>query len=215
MTRIWDRMSAPQSAMEHTSAVRSMRRFILDTTGLGPGDTVLDLGCGPGIYLATLREAVGDGGHVVGLDLSPKSVRGAARRVERHGWHNVDLITADATTTDLGTERFDTVIALYALSAMVDFPAAIRRAHAALRPGGTLFVADVRLVPGGRAAPLIRLLRAIYRGLAKATGRDVAPAVRAVFETVTFPDGRAFDENLLPHWPPLLMLVATKGQAGD
>lgn len=210
MTRYWDRVAGAVSVTGRLPVARQMHRFMLDTTGIGRGDAVLDLGCGPGTYLAPLREAVGPGGHVVGLDASPAMLRRAERHVAREGWDNVDLVSADAATADLGTERFDAAFALYSLSAMADFPAAIRRVHAALRPGGRLFVADVRLVPGGRAAAVIRVLRAAYRRIAGATGRDVAPAIREVFDTVDLPDGRAFDEVTLPHWPPLLMLVATK-----
>ena len=210
MTRYWDRVAGMHSMVGRLPVAKQMHRLMLDTTGIGPGDTVLDLGCGPGTYLGPLRAAVGASGQVAGLDASPAMLRRAARLVARHGWDNVDLVTADAATADLGTERFDAAFALYSLSAMADFPAAIRRVHAALRPGGRLFVADVRLVPGGRAAPVIRVVRAAYRRFARATGRDVAPEIREVFGTVNLPDGRAFDEAALPNWPPLLMLVATK-----
>jgi hypothetical protein len=83
--------------------------------------------------------------------------------------------------------------------------------HAALRPGGRLFVADVRLVPGGRAAPLIRLLRGTYRRLAGATGEDVLPHLLDTFGSVTHlgSDGLPTDRGVRP-WPPLIMLVTTK-----
>jgi ubiquinone/menaquinone biosynthesis C-methylase UbiE len=217
MTRYWDRVAGTTTLVERIpGAATAMTRFMLTTTGIGPGDTVLDLGCGTGSYLGPLRAAVGAEGRVVGVDASAGMMRRATRRVEEQGWDNVELVFRDATTADLGTERFDAAFALYSLSAMADFPRVIRRVHTALRPGGKLFVADVRLVPGGRTAPLVRLFRAAYRRLAKATGRDVAPAIREVFDTVELPDGREFHERDLPHWPPLLMLVATKSaeQAG-
>ncbi len=63
---------------------------------------------------------------------------------------------ADATDpslpADLGPSRFDAAFAMYSISAMPDIAAAVALAYEALRPGGRLFVADVRLVPGGRAA---------------------------------------------------------------
>jgi hypothetical protein len=103
------------------------------------------------------------------------------------------------------------VIAQYSFSAMPDIGAAVRRAHDALRPGGRLFVADVRLVPGGRTAPLVRLLRAAYRRLAGATGEDVLPHLVETFGSVTHVGGDGTPvENAVRPWPPLIMLVATK-----
>ena len=48
-----------------------------------PGETVLDVGCGPGRVLVELAERVGPGGRVVGVDLSTGMTRQARRRVER------------------------------------------------------------------------------------------------------------------------------------
>jgi ubiquinone/menaquinone biosynthesis C-methylase UbiE len=213
MRRVWDYVSGPSTVIERIpSATTAMHRAMLIATGIGPGNAVLDLGCGAGIYFSPVRAAVGRAGRLVGVDLSTAAVRRSRERVEREGWDNVEVHHADAATDDLGEARYDAVFAMYSLSAIPDYRAAIRRAHTALRPGGRMFVADVRLVPGGRAAPLIRLLRAIYRGLAGATGDDITPAIRETFRTVALWDPRVNEttEASLPHWPPLVMLVATK-----
>lgn len=62
------------------------------------GDTVLDVGCGPGLNFGALRRRVGPAGTIVGLDESPEMLAVAAQRVALRGWDNVMLIHAPPTT---------------------------------------------------------------------------------------------------------------------
>ncbi|KJY36507.1 methyltransferase domain-containing protein, partial [Streptomyces katrae] len=50
--------------------------------GIGPGERVLDAGCGTGRALTPLREAVGPSGTVLGVDLTERMLA-AARRAGR------------------------------------------------------------------------------------------------------------------------------------
>jgi SAM-dependent methyltransferase len=151
-----------------------------------PGQHVLDIGCGTGGGVLALRESVGPEGRVVGVDNSPRMLATAERRVGEHGWANVQLRLADATRTRLGDGAFDAAMSLFALSAMPDVPAVVRAAYSALRPGGRLFVIDVRL--RSRDTRLARastgLLRLIYRTFAGFSGADVVDELRRVFDTV-------------------------------
>lgn len=47
---------------------------LVDVVGVGPGDVVLDVGCGRGAILMPAAARVGPGGGVVGVDLSPEMV---------------------------------------------------------------------------------------------------------------------------------------------
>jgi SAM-dependent methyltransferase len=51
---------------------------VLDATGVGPGTTLLDLGCGAGLFA---RAAVDHGARVSGIDVDPRAVRLAAAEV--------------------------------------------------------------------------------------------------------------------------------------
>jgi hypothetical protein len=86
----------------------------------------------------------------------------------------------------LGHREFDAAVALNSFSAMPDVRAAVELAHDALRPGGRLFVFDMRLVITGHLGKrmLTRLMRGIYRVTAGFTGADVVAELRKVFATV-------------------------------
>ncbi len=60
------------------------------------GDVAFDLACGQGNFTVEIAKRVGDGGLVIGLDLSPAMLARAAYHVERWGLKNVFLIRGDA-----------------------------------------------------------------------------------------------------------------------
>ncbi|ANZ35578.1 hypothetical protein BBK82_05270 [Lentzea guizhouensis] len=156
----------------------SLNRLAVEKLELRPGDAVLDIGCGTGALLPALVDAVGPHGRVVAMDFSARMVRIARQRAAE--WPNVEVREADACTTDHGT-GFDAAVALGAFSAMPDVPAAVARACDALRPGGRLFVFDVRLAKDTRTT---RLLRWGYRRIAGFSGADVVTELRTVFGRV-------------------------------
>ena len=51
------------------------RQRAIDRLQLSEGDTVLDIGCGTGLSLRGLREAVGETGTVIGMDLSVEMLK--------------------------------------------------------------------------------------------------------------------------------------------
>ena len=119
------------------------RRRAIDTLHLRPGDTAVDLGCGTGVNLAALREAVGAEGRVIGVDLTAGMVAEACRRVERRGWQNVRLVQSDAASFAYPA-RTDGVLATFSISMMPDPERAIARAAEALAVGGRFALADFR-----------------------------------------------------------------------
>jgi SAM-dependent methyltransferase len=56
--------------------------FIVKRFGLGPGGSVVDFGCGPGLYAIRLARA---GARITGIDLSENSLSYARRTAEREG----------------------------------------------------------------------------------------------------------------------------------
>ncbi|MCY7289194.1 MAG: methyltransferase domain-containing protein [Cryobacterium sp.] len=170
MANVYEAAARFYDALSGERAVyRAGRRSGVALLELRPGDTVLDLGCGTGLNLALLVDAVGPLGAVVGLDRSPQMLEMARRRVEANGWTSVRLVEADATTFDPSevanrlpeaTEGLiDAVFSSYAMSVFDDWHPAWDRMRVLLRPGGRACIVDMQL-PVGRArvfSPLIRL----------------------------------------------------------
>ena len=120
------------------------RRAAAAALGLGPGDRVLDIGCGTGLNFRHLRRFVGRAGRIVGVDYSDAMLRRAIRRREP----GTDLIRAEASSLRLAA-RFDGVLFAYSLTMIPDWRGALRRACDHLVEGGRLVILDFgRREPG-------------------------------------------------------------------
>jgi arsenite methyltransferase len=105
------------------------------------GERILDVGCGPGFYVAELLDVVGPEGSVVGVDGSPSSLAVAASRCE--GRANVAFHEADATSLPVEDGDFDAALSVQVLEYVPEVAPALREIHRALRPGGRVVVWDV------------------------------------------------------------------------
>jgi SAM-dependent methyltransferase len=113
--------------------------------GLRAGQTALDAGCGTGRALPHLRRAVGHGGVVLGVDLTPEMLATARRYGRhRHGW----LLLADARRLPLADGGVDAAFAAGLLPHLPDPDGGLTELARVTRPGGRLALFH----PSGRAA---------------------------------------------------------------
>ncbi len=149
---------------------RAGRELGIASLGLHEGDQVLDLGCGTGLNFPLLQRALGPKGSIIGIDRSARMLAQARRKADRHGWTNVILLQADATTLDVaattravesagGRPCCDAALATYALSLMRPWEDAWSGMLDLTRPGGELCVLDMQDPTGWFTAvtPLARL----------------------------------------------------------
>ena len=91
---------------------------VLDVAGVGSGTTLLDLGCGPGLFA---RAAADRGALVTGIDVDPTVVAAAARAVPEAGFR-----VGDAHEPPPGP--FDVVAGVQLLQHVADPVAVLRGA---------------------------------------------------------------------------------------
>jgi ubiquinone/menaquinone biosynthesis C-methylase UbiE len=178
--KMWDRWSDRYGRSERDFA--PMLDDAVERLDVTPGDTVLEVGCGPGTNFERIHDQVGTEGTIVAVDYSPKMVERARERAAEQGLDNVEVFRADATQVALDPGRFDAALASLSMSVMPDIEAAARRVHEALRPGAHFVVFDVRRVPSGSLRVLNPLIARFYRWYANWNADDdVEAAVRTVF----------------------------------
>ena len=108
--------------------------------GLGPGDVVLDVACGPGNFTREFARAVGDGGLAVGIDASTTMLARGVAELEAAGLANLALIRGDATQLPFRDHAFDGLCCFAALHLFADPFAALDEMRRVIGPGGRIAI---------------------------------------------------------------------------
>jgi len=103
---------------------------------IGAGQTVLDVGSGPGYASLDLAEIVGRDGRVVALERSRRFLDALAARAAARGLAQLELRELDVVTGDFGVSGADAAWCRWVLCFVSDPRAVVRRIRAALKPGG-------------------------------------------------------------------------------
>ena len=120
-----------------TPDIVEQRRATRALLALQPGETVLDIGSGPGFLADEMAAEVGTEGAVHGLDPS-EAMLAIARRRET----GVEYAVGDANSLPYDDETFDAVVSTQVYEYVPDMPAALTEARRVLRPGGRLLILD-------------------------------------------------------------------------
>jgi SAM-dependent methyltransferase len=103
---------------------------------IGPGQTVLDVGAGPGYAAIDLAEIVGRSGRVVALERSRRFLDALLERAAARGLTQLEAVEVDVVTGDFGVLAADGAWCRWVLCFVSDPRAVIGRIRAALKPGG-------------------------------------------------------------------------------
>ncbi|QGN06188.1 methyltransferase domain-containing protein [Halorhabdus sp. CBA1104] len=175
--QFYDRIAGPYDRLASGPVVRRWRLDVIDALALQPGDVVVEMGCGTGANLSALRQRVGEGGRVLGIDLTPGMLERARRRVDRAGWENVTLLTGDARDPPI-EGGVDAVLGTFVVGLFDDPVAVVEAWFALLAGGGRLGLLDGTLSDRLAGRPLNLGFRAFTRLSAPSSRGDrVSPAV--------------------------------------
>jgi predicted methyltransferase len=140
--------------------VYDKRHEILAATGVRPGAAVADVGAGTGLYTMLFSRAVGPGGKVYAVDISPRFLAHLARRAAAAGAKNVQVVRGTDRSTSLPAASVDLVFVCDTYHHFEHPQQTLASIRRALRPDGSLVVVDYRREPGKSAAWVVEHVRA-------------------------------------------------------
>jgi SAM-dependent methyltransferase len=108
--------------------------------GISPGDTVLDVGCGPGYASFDLADLVGPSGRVVAVDKSARFLGALRTMRQSRGFENIAVHETDLDGGEFPTVLVDVAWCRWVLSFVKHPRDVLARIAAALRPGGAIIL---------------------------------------------------------------------------
>ncbi len=152
-------LSARQSVYAYQVPKIDLASAVLDLAALAGPETVAEIGCGNGMYLAELTRR-NHAGRVLGADLSHGMLTAA-----RAGAPGAGLLVGDAAALPLADEVADVTLAAHMLYHVPDRAAAAREFRRITRPSGRVLVVL-------NYADHLRELRELIEGVAVSFGRQ-------------------------------------------
>lgn len=110
---------------------------------LEPGQTVLDLGSGGGLDCFLAASAVGAGGHVIGVDMTPDMIRRARKNAAAGGHANVEFRLGEIEALPVADATVDVILSNCVLNLSPERHRVLSEALRVLRPGGRTVIADL------------------------------------------------------------------------
>jgi SAM-dependent methyltransferase len=119
-------------------------RLIVEFSGAGPDDTVLDVACGAGLVVCAFARVVR---HATGIDLTPAMLAEARKNQAAQGLTNVTWRQGDVLPLPYPDASFTLVTSRFAFHHFVDPLAVLREMGRVVAPGGRVMVIDSAPAP--------------------------------------------------------------------
>ena len=164
---------------------------------LREGETVLDLGSGPGMDCLLASQRVGPEGRVIGVDMTDDMLELARRNAEEGGFTNVEFRKGIIEELPVGDASVDVIISNCVINLSPEKPRVFADAFRALVPGGRLMVSDVVLV--GELPPEVR--ESVYEYVQCVAGASQREDYLRMIEEAGFEGVEVLDESHYSGYP--------------
>ncbi len=107
------------------------------------GDIVLDLGCGAGFDCFLASKKVGEGGKVIGVDMTEEMIKKAKINAGKLGVKNVEFILGEIENLPLKDNSVDIVITNCVINLTPDKTKTFKETYRVLKSGGKIYLSDI------------------------------------------------------------------------
>jgi ubiquinone/menaquinone biosynthesis C-methylase UbiE len=106
------------------------------------GNTVADIGCGPGYFTIAMAKLVGEEGRVIAADIQPKMLHYVRRRAEKEGLQS-RILLHQCQETEIGIkEQVDFALAFYMVHEVPDIETFFKEIAAILKPDAAFLLVE-------------------------------------------------------------------------
>jgi SAM-dependent methyltransferase len=113
--------------------------LLIQASGAGSADTVLDVACGPGLVVCAFAKVVA---HATGIDITPAMLDRARQLQQEKGLTNVTWKQGDVLSLPFPDASFSIVTSRFALHHILDPFTVLGEMKRVCKPGGRVVVAD-------------------------------------------------------------------------
>jgi ubiquinone/menaquinone biosynthesis C-methylase UbiE len=115
---------------------------VLETAGVAPGMTVLDVGAGTGYWTLPLSEMVGSKGRVIAVDVEPVMIEDLCTLARERGLDNVEVVQSEELHIPLQDEVAEVALLAFVLHEPPDPLAFLHEIARLLVPGGRVLILE-------------------------------------------------------------------------
>jgi ubiquinone/menaquinone biosynthesis C-methylase UbiE len=146
-----------------------------------PGQTVLDVGCGPGVFTIPLAELVGEKGLVIAADIEDEMLGKVAKKAERLGLSSRIRVHKSRPEWIDVADKVDFILAFYMVHETPNQARFFEEARSILKDGGRMLVVEPKFhVSGSEYDETVKF--ALGAGLKPVSDVDVILSRGRLFE---------------------------------
>jgi ubiquinone/menaquinone biosynthesis C-methylase UbiE len=110
-----------------------------------PGQTVLDLGCGPGTFSIAMVKMVGESGKIIAVDVQEEMLQIVRKKAAQQGMES-RIVTHKSGPDRIGlSEKVDFALAFYMVHEVPNAKAFLEEICSVLKPSGKLLVVEPKM----------------------------------------------------------------------